>query len=196
MIKYIKKNKLITILLFLTIITFIIGLLLPSILNTQITKEITNNLNTFIYSIKKEKINYLSYFLNNTKSNLLLTIIIWLLGISIIGIPIILLLYLSKIITIGLEISFLFKNILSYNIFFIIVYILPKLINLLLIFFLVYYSLAYSILLIRILFFHKQLDISKITLRYFKLFIMITLLIIITSSFEYILHLKILKNII
>ena len=41
MIKYFKKNKTMALLVLMTVVIFIIGLLLPSIINNNIEKEIT-----------------------------------------------------------------------------------------------------------------------------------------------------------
>ena len=196
MIKYFKKNKTMTLLVIMTVVIFIIGLLLPSIINNNIEKEINNNLNSFIQAIKNSKLNYISLFKDMITNKLLLIVIIILLGVSVVGIPIIILLYASKVLIGGLELSFLIQNIRSYNLLFIIVYLLPKLFELLLLGLLIYYALNFSIFMIRILFINKQINVSKITFKYIKICIIITILSIFINLSEYFLYIKVLKYLI
>lgn len=196
MIKYFKKNKTMTLLVIMTVVIFIIGLLLPSIINNNIEKEINNNLNSFIQAIKNSKLNYISLFKDMITNKLLLIVIIILLGVSVVGIPIIILLYASKVLIGGLELSFLIQNIRSYNLLFIIVYLLPKLFDLLLLGLLIYYALNFSIFMIRILFINKQINVSKITFKYIKICIIITILSIFINLSEYFLYTKVLKYLI
>lgn len=193
MLKIIKNNKTISILILITIIVFIIGLLLPSILDNNTKTEISNNLKEYISFIKQDKINTFNYLKDTLKSNSLLIIIIWLLGISVIGIPLILVLYLSKVLIIGLEITFLIKNIMSYNILFIIIYMIPKIVNLLLLALLVYYSISFSILLVRTLFINKQFNLTKVMIKYIRIFIIISILMLIVTLGEYFLESNLLK---
>lgn len=196
MIKYFKKNKTMTLLVIMTVVIFIIGLLLPSIINNNIEKEINNNLNSFIQAIKNSKLNYISLFKDMITNKLLLIVIIILLGVSVVGIPMIILLYASKVLIGGLELSFLIQNIRSYNLLFIIVYLLPKLFELLLLGLLIYYALNFSIFMIRILFINKQINVSKITFKYIKICIIITILSIFINLSEYFLYTKVLKYLI
>lgn len=193
MLKIIKNNKILSIIILLSIIVFIIGLLLPSILDNSVKAEINNNLKGYLSYIKQDKINTLSHLLDTLKSNSFLTIIIWLLGISILGLPLILILYLSKVLIIGLEIAFLFKNVMEYNILFIITYMFPKIINLLLLSLLVYYSISFSILLVRILFINKQFNLTKVMIKYLKVFIIISILMLMVTIGEHFLEAKLLK---
>ena len=114
MIKYFKKNKTMTLLVIMTVVIFIIGLLLPSIINNNIEKEINNNLNSFIQAIKNSKLNYISLFKDMITNKLLLIVIIILLGVSVVGIPIIILLYASKVLIGGLELYKIFILIIYY----------------------------------------------------------------------------------
>lgn len=191
MIKFIKKNKLFSFVLFITITTIIIGLLLPSILDDSITKEINNNLNTYIKSIKENKLIYHELLKSNIINNLLFILIIWLMGISIIGIPIIIFLYINKVLIYGLEIVFLIKG--NTNIIFILLYIFPKTINLFIIFILIYYALNFSIILIKTLILNKKYNLKFIMMRYLKVFIIILILIILSIFIESFIYTNIIK---
>ena len=82
------------------IVTIILGILLGIIYNLILSKSdhtlISNQLNAFFDSIKKNDINYLSMLINSLIGNLSLVILIWLLGISIIGLPLIYILCFGK----------------------------------------------------------------------------------------------------
>lgn len=95
------------------IITIILGILLGIIYNLILSKSdhtlITNQLNAFFDSIKKNDINYLSMLINSLIGNLSLVILIWLLGISIIGLPLIYILCFGK----GFLLSFSIVSILT-----------------------------------------------------------------------------------
>ena len=95
------------------IITIILGILLGIIYNLTLSKSdhtlISNQLNTFFDSIKKNDINYLSMLINSLIGNLSLVILIWLLGISIIGLPLIYILFFGK----GFLLSFSIVSILT-----------------------------------------------------------------------------------
>ena len=191
MIKFIKKNKLFSFVLFLTITTIIIGLLLPSILDDSITKEINNNLNIYLNSIKGSKLVYHELLKSNIINNLLFILIIWLMGISIIGIPIIIFLYINKVLIYGLEIVFLIKG--NTNIIFILLYIFPKTINLFIIFILIYYALNFSIILIKTLILNKKYNLKSIMMRYLKVLIIILILIILSIFIESFIYTNIIK---
>ena len=75
------------------IITIALGIISGIIYNLILSKSdhtlITNQLNSFFDAIKKNNINYIPMLINSLIGNLSLVILIWLLGISIIGLPLI-----------------------------------------------------------------------------------------------------------
>jgi len=192
--QYMKKNKILIILTALTIIFIIIGIFIPSVLPKSINKEIEQNIKNLILRIKEKK------QIDNSPSityigNILTILIIWSLGISIIGIPILLLYYSIKSLYISLETILLLKNIKSCNILFIIIYSIPSIINLVLLFIIIYYACNYSIILIKTLFLKKDYSIKRITLNYIKILIVMIVITSISTIIEIIIP-KLLSNII
>src|SRR5699024_5451209 len=59
-------------------------------------KIVTDSIYTYFHNFRKEEYDAFSLFLGSGGSNLLFTIGIWVLGISMIGIPIVFLLYMAK----------------------------------------------------------------------------------------------------
>ena len=182
--KYIKKNKLLKILIVITIITVITSIYLSATLDKATKEEITNNIITLKNTIKTSKITNLNTLIKSLSNNLITASFIWLLGISIIGIPVVLGIYLFKVLLLTLEIIFFIINIKYTNIFFILIYLLPNILNILIYFILIYYSINYSIILIKVLFFKKEYKLKQITKRYIKILFFILLCIFITNLIE------------
>ena len=107
----IKINK--KTLLFFTIlllIGIISGAIFMAILNETDKKLIVEYFNNFISNIENNKLNYLNALKNGVFNNLLYIIIVWLLGISIIGIPIVIIMFFIKSFTLGFSISSIIFN--------------------------------------------------------------------------------------
>lgn len=95
------------------IITITLGIVCGIVYNLILSKSdhtlITNQLNIFFDAIKKNDINYIPMLINSLIGNLSLVILIWLLGISIIGLPLIYILCFGK----GFLLSFSIVSILT-----------------------------------------------------------------------------------
>lgn len=95
------------------IITIVLGIICGIFYNLILSKSdhtlITNQLNSFFDAIKKNDINYIPMLINSLIGNLSLVILIWLLGISIIGLPLIYILCFGK----GFLLSFSIVSILT-----------------------------------------------------------------------------------
>lgn len=95
------------------IITITLGIVCGIVYNLILSKSdhtlITNQLNIFFDAIKKNDINYIPMLINSLIGNLSLVILIWLLGISIIGLPLIYILCFGK----GFLLSFSIISILT-----------------------------------------------------------------------------------
>ena len=184
MIKFIKRNKLLSILLFLTIIVILISIYLPALIDNKAKEEITNNINNLLVSIKSNNNLTKTYIYNTLLENSLSITILWTLGISIIGIPIILCYYILKLLTYILEITFLIINLKSIPIILIPIYSIPYIINIFLYFILIYYAITFSIILIKVLFLKKEYNLKGIMKKYIKLYFLLLLGITINSIIE------------
>jgi len=118
--------------------------------------------------------------INNTMN----VTIIWLLGISLIGIPLLLMILLGKIITLAIEIAFIIKSIKKIKILWAILYLIPKTCYTIIVFFMVYYAIEYSSLLIKTLFLKKEYNLKNITKQYRKVLWLSIMTIAITSIIE------------
>ena len=101
-----KQKKIYFFLIGLVIISVLSGILFWFIISKQNKLLVTNELTSFFNCIKDgASINYWSSLLNSIITNLIYIILIWLLGISIIGLPIILFMITVKGFIIGFSIS-------------------------------------------------------------------------------------------
>ncbi len=191
MIKFIKRNKLLSILIFLTLLIFIIGLLYPAVVDNNTREIISKNITDLISSIK----NNMSFkdFFKLLSSNYTFIIIIWILGISIFGTIIVLILYLFKVFIFGFELSSLIINLKLSNIIFIILYTLPNLLYIAIYFILVLFSISYSITLFKMIFLHKNYTIRLITKKYIKVLLVSLLLILLLSIINIFITPKLIK---
>ncbi len=107
----IKVNKK-TLLFFtiLLIIGIIAGSIFMAILSETDKKLVTDYFNNYISNIENNKLNYLEGIKNGLFNNLLYIIIIWILGISIIGIPIVTIMFFIKSFTLGFSIASIVFN--------------------------------------------------------------------------------------
>ena len=178
--KWIKNNKVLFFLLLLSILLFVLGFCFHAILddenkiliNHNVIKELTNP-----SSLK-------SILLTNS----LLLVTIWVLGISIIGIIIIIFLYSFKIFLFSFEFCSYLVTLKINNFFGIILLFLPTIFFLLLLFLQTFYSIQYSISLFQYLFLKKNKNIPFITKRYLKLLLPIMVINIVISLLEYYLY--------
>lgn len=167
----IKQNKVLFVLIILSLITLLSGILLPTTLKKEDKKEIEKNITTLEKQIKEKKITSKKNITHTIENNLINTTTIWVLGISIIGIPIILIIYLGNLLVFSLELIFLILKKKTLSIVLIPIYLLPSLLKLIIYFLLSFYAIHYSCILIKLLFFKKEYPIKKITRNYFKIFI-------------------------
>ena len=166
-----KVNKLLLILLISTIISFILGCLFISIVDNNGRSLIKESINSYFDGIFDGKTNYINGLYTILPRNIFTNIIIWLVGISIVGIIIISCLLLFKSFLVGFSLSSIIYTYGFKGIFISIIYMISEVINLFIIFLLTYYSISFSILLFNYLFRKKEYNRRIIMKRYIKIFI-------------------------
>lgn len=166
-----KVNKLLLILLISTIISFILGCLFISIVDNNGRSLIKESINSYFDGIFDGKTNYINGLYTILPRNIFTNIIIWLVGISIIGIIIVSCLLLFKSFLVGFSLSSIIYTYGFKGILISIIYMISEVINLFIIFLLTYYSISFSILLFNYLFRKKEYNRKIIMKRYIKIFI-------------------------
>ena len=169
----IKVNKK-TLLFFtiLLIIGIIAGSIFMAILSETDKKLVTDYFNNYISNIENNKLNYLESIKNGLFNNLLYIIIIWILGISIIGIPIVTIMFFIKSFTLGFSIASIVFNYKLKGCLLNFINIFPHQI----IYFLIYmlitpYSIFFSLKMINSIINKKNMDFKIMMNKYVKILI-------------------------
>ena len=153
----IKKDKSIYIsLIIVLIISLLFGTFFIKILEDTDKKLVMAHINTYFDSIKNGNINYNLY--NNILNNNITLFIIWILGFSIIGLPLIISILFYKGFSLSFTAASIIYNFKFNGIFFSLIYIFPHLIlNILFYFIMTYYSFKLCVNIIQSLFTKKSL---------------------------------------
>lgn len=179
-----KRNKTFAILSIILTITFVLGCLFIAFLSTENKKLVFDSVNDFVNTIKDTKNNNFNVFLRSINNNLLINLIVWLIGISIIGIPIIIITLGFKSFVLGFTyVSFIY-NFKFRGILWGIIYLLPHIINLLCLFILAYYAINFSVMVFNYYFRKKEYSKNIVVKRYVKLLLINILISIISSLAE------------
>ena len=181
-----KQKKLYLFLIVLVIVGIIAGILFWFVINNEDKLLVTKNLNNFFECIKKgNAINYWSSLFNSLVTGLIYIVLIWLLGISIVGLPIILIIITIKSFIVGFSISSIiasygFKGILGAF-----VYTFPhQIIFLLLLILLGFYASSFCFKLFKYLFLKQSINFKDAMRKYFKILLISLIVVLLTSLYE------------
>lgn len=178
MIQFIKRRKILSFLLTLTIIFFLLGIFFYANLDLESRGAIASNINALM---KGEGVSLSNYFFHQTLSSIL----IWLFGISIIGVLIVLLIFLFEVFLFSFELCSLIATLGLSHFLFIFLYSFPQIIFLLSLFVLCFYSIHFSYYLFSFLFLHKTYSFSSIMKRYIRIYLFSFIGILISCLAEY-----------
>ena len=183
-IKKLKNKKQFIIIFVICTVAFIIGVLLPSILNEENRKIIQTSLNSFFDTIKNNQLKTNELLFKTLTSNIIIDLILWLLGISIIGIPIVIILLGYKSLSLGFTISSIISTYKLNGVIKALIYIVPNIINLFIFFVISYYSISFSLMIFNYLFGKKEYNKRIIVNRYLKLLVISIIILIFSSVIE------------
>ena len=181
-----KEKKKYIFLISIAVIGIIIGIIFSNIISDNDKILVENKLTTFFINIKNNKdINYLSNFLNSFLNNTTTLIIIWILGLSIIGLVLNNFILFFKTFIIGFGIGSIINIYLYKGIVGALLYIFPHmLINVFVFIVLIYYANNFSIKLFKSLFLKKEFKFNEIMKKYSKILLYGFSLLIISSLLE------------
>ncbi len=184
--EYLKMNKKIFVfLLILFIVALVAGSIFSVTLNDSDTALVNTYLENYISSINDNTIVFKDTFINSISSNIIITIIIWLLGISIIGLPIIIFLFFYKCFVIGFVISSILMKYKVKGLLLSIIYVFPHhIINILLTMILISYAFIISIKIINAVIKRKEISFKDITYKYLVILGLGCLILVFTSLYE------------
>lgn len=164
---FIVSKKMYLFLFILFIIAIIAGSVFSITLNEVDNDLVTTYLNNYLNLVKEKNIVFKESFLNFILSNSITNLIIWLLGFSVIGIPIIIFLFFYKCFIIGFAISSIILRYKAKGILLGLFYVFPHhIISILLLMILSIYALSVSINIIKAILKRKEISFKEITNRY------------------------------
>lgn len=182
----IKHNKKVIFFLgIIAVIAIIFGSLFSVMLNESDKNLTLEYINNFFENIKNNTLNYILALKNGSISSLGFILIVWLLGVSIIGMPIVLFMYFSKFFVIGFSISSIIKGyglkgcllsfayIFPHHIIYIITYTI-----------LTVYSIKMSIKLISTIIKKDKIDFKPIINKYLLVLLLSVIIAVLTLLFE------------
>jgi len=159
------------------------GIVFFILLNNSGKEEIVNNINS--YFTLSDNYNYLSILLDSFKNNFSNVILLWLLGISVIGIFIIIFLYFIGGFSIGFIISSIFYSFKYKGIIGSILYLFPgKLLYLLIMFILTFFAGVFSFNLIKNIIKKEEQTLNIHFRKYLKILGLCLILALLVSFFE------------
>lgn len=183
--KVTNKKKMLTFLLGILLIGILAGSLFIVMLNSSDKTLIKDYLEQFTSSVENHKLNYVQALISSLGTNLFFVIIIWLLGISVIGLPIMIFFYFSKAFILGFSVSSIIYQYKLKGCLLAFFYIFPHhIVNLLLYTFLMVYSTRLSLHISKMLLAKKTLDFKRIMARYSMVLLISVIGVVITSLFE------------
>lgn len=180
------NKKLNLFVIFIVILGIISGSLFLMVLNDNDKSEVINEISTFMTNINTNNINNLNSFKNSLIEGMILIILSWILGMSIIGVIFNIFFIYMKSFIIGFSISsfilvYKYKGILSS-----LIYVIPsQLINILIILILGVYTLLFSKYLFKMIFLKdKTVNLGKFFKKYVLVFGICIILCVISALCE------------
>lgn len=181
-----NKNNILLVVTVIFLLGLIFGSIYITILKTTEKKVILDEVNNyFLSNIKLNFDDKINIFKNNLISNLLYTISMWLLGISVIGLPIIFIMIFFKSFILGFSVSSIFAKYGFKGILGVITYIIPSPIILSIFsLFLAVYSIIISVKIAKSAFTKQTINFKTFMGKYFFILLIGILLSILCSLFD------------
>jgi len=179
-----NQKKLFVGLIITGIIAILLGLFFVAILKIADKELIKTTITNFMKQVKTQRLFYQEAMIQSILGNTIKEVLLFFLGLSIIGLPIIFIIYLSQAFTLGFSISSILYVYKCKGILLSLIYCTPLIINLLIFLILSYYALLFSKYLFYHLFLKKELSFKKIMKRYIKVFGIGTICLLLSSLIE------------
>ncbi len=179
-----KRKRLFVGLIIVAGIAFLFGLLFVAILSKSNKELVSRTITNFMSGIKTGKLEYSTAIFQSIIQNFSFWMILFLIGMSIIGFPVIFLLFASHAFTMGFSMSSIFYVYHWKGIILSVIYILPQGINLCIYLVLSYYAILFSKHLFNLLFFKKEISFRRLMRRYVKIYSFFLVFLILSSFIE------------
>ena len=181
---YINKNLFI-VLLVIVIIGVTSGAIFSIIMDSSDKELVTSYLNSFFSNLNDNKLDYGGTLTNSLVFTILFAVILWLLGISIIGFFIVLFLLFLKSFILGFSLGSIILNLKLKGLLVNLIYVFPhQVINILIFILISSYALIISFKIIDSLFKKKVIDFRNVFNRYLFVLVLSVVVLAITSLYE------------
>ena len=182
-IKYDKK--IMTFLNVIAIVGIIAGSIFMIILSKNDKETVLNSIKDFFDKLINNKFNFIGTLKNTVISNFLFSFIIWVIGISVVGVLIVIFIIFYKSFTLGFTISSIIYTYSIKGALLALIYVFPHMvINLLILLYLSSYSIKLSIILIKSILKKDNLNFKAFINNYSKVFLISIIFLIVTSLYE------------
>ena len=173
-------------LLIIILIGILVGIIFSNILSDTDNKLVYSKVTTYFNNIKNDvSINYFKNLITSIKNNYLYLIVIWILGLSIIGLVFNNFILFFKSFILGFSIGSIINIYFYGGIVLAFFYIFPSLIiNLLVYLIMTYYANRFSLKLVDVLFRKKQYHFTNLITKYLKILGVFMIILFISSLIE------------
>ena len=169
----------------IAIVGIIAGSIFMIILSKNDKETVLNSIKDFFNKLINNKFNFVGTLKNTAISNFLFSFIIWVIGISVVGVLIVIFIIFYKSFTLGFTISSIIYTYSIKGTFLAFIYVFPHLvINLLILLYLSSYSIKLSIILINSILRKANLNFKAFINNYSKVFLLSIIFLIVTSLYE------------
>ena len=181
--KIIKYDKrIMTFLNVIAIIGIITGSIFMVVLNKNDKETVLKAIKDFFENLMNNEFNFTTTFKNTIISNFLFSLIIWIIGISVVGVLVVIFIVFYKSFTLGFTIASIIYTYSIKGCLIALLYIFPHMvINILILLYLSSYSIKLSIILIKSILRKDSFNFKSFINNYLKIYL-ITLIVLIMSS--------------
>lgn len=187
-------KKIVLFLVGLAIVGIVMGSFFTVILEDSDKSLVREYMQSFISGVGKGEISAFGNFWNLILESFFFILVVWLLGISVVGIPIILFLYFAKAFVLGFSISSFLLSYHAKGLLYAFIYIFPhQIINFIFYILLLNYAITLSFTLIQSFCHKKTMDFKVVMKKYCSILGLVFLFLFITSIYESVFVPKILQ---
>ncbi len=181
-----KLKKKYLFLFVIIIIGIIVGIIFSNILNSEDNKLVVNKVSKFFNNLRDDvKIDFLKTLFISIKNNLIYLLVIWILGLSVIGLFLNNFILFFKSFVLGFSIGAIINIYLYGGIILSFLYVFPSFIlNLLVFLVMVYYANDFSLKLFNLIFRKSECNFALLLKKYIKIFLYLAIILIISSIME------------
>ena len=179
--KEFSKRKIFIILLVISIISLVVGILFLALLDNNGKKIVSDTIKNYVTNNNYDKKELLLLL----KNNILITIVMWFLGVSLFGFIFEIIFLIVKSFTLGFSISSFIYTYKVKGIIIGFIYLLPRIFNLILYFILGFFAINYSIYLFKYIFKNKEYNLKLIMRKYIKILIISVFLLLCSTLIQF-----------